>query len=56
MAKMGRPKTDEPRRNNVMVRFTDREYQKLKDCAKKNNLTITETVRKGVELMLDSKQ
>ena len=56
LAKMGRPKTDEPRRNNVMVRFTDREYQKLKDCAKKNNLTITETVRKGVELMLDSKQ
>ena len=56
MAKMGRPKTDEPRRNNVMVRFTDKEYQKLKDCAKKNNLTITGTVRKGVEMMLDSKQ
>ena len=56
MAKMGRPKTDEPRKNQVMVRFTDKEYQKLKDCAKKNNLTITETVRKGVEGMLDSKQ
>ncbi len=56
LAKMGRPKTDEPRRNQVMVRFTDKEYQKLKECAKESNLTITETVRKGVEGMLDSKQ
>ena len=56
LAKMGRPKTDEPRRNQVMVRFTDKEYQKLKECAKESNLTITETVRKGVEVMLDSKQ
>ena len=28
---------------------------KLKECAEKNNLTITETVRKGVTEMLDSK-
>ena len=55
MAKMGRPKADEPRRNQVMVRFTDKEYEKLKECAEENNLTITETVRKGVEEMLDSK-
>lgn len=56
MAKMGRPKTDEPRHNQVMVRFTDKEYEKLKECAEEKNLTITETVRKGVEEMLNSKQ
>lgn len=55
LAKMGRPKTDEPRRNQVMVRFTDKEYRKLKECAEKNNLTVTETVRKGVGQMMDSK-
>lgn len=56
MAKMGRPKTDEPRHNQVMVRFTDKEFKKLKECAEEKNLTITETVRKGVEDMLNSKQ
>ncbi len=55
LAKMGRPKADEPRCNNVMVRFTDKEFQKLKECAVEYNLNITETVRKGVEILLDSK-
>ena len=54
MAKMGRPKAEEPRSNKVMVRFTDKEYQKLKACAERKNLTIAETVRKGVGEMLDS--
>ena len=56
MAKMGRPKAEDPRKNRVMIRFTDTEYQKLKKCAEESNLTITETVRKGVEKLLDSKQ
>ncbi len=55
MAKMGRPKTDKPKKNKVMVRFDDEEFRKLKKCANQYNLTITETVRKGVEEMLDSK-
>ena len=54
MAKMGRPKTDQPRINQVMVRFTDKEYQELKKCADKKQLTITETVREGVKLLLES--
>jgi hypothetical protein len=53
---MGRPKVDEPRNKQVMVRFTDKEYQRLQKCAEEYNLTITETVRKGVEKMLDSEQ
>lgn len=55
MAKMGRPKTDRPKKNRVTVRFDDKEYQKLKRCAEEINLTITETVRKGVEEMLVSR-
>lgn len=54
MARTGRPKTDEPRRNNIMVRLTDKEFQRLKESARKNNLTITGTVRKGIEKLLDS--
>lgn len=56
LARTGRPKSEEPRRNNVMVRFTDKEYQKLKACAKERNLTITETVRKGIGYILNSGQ
>ena len=55
LAKMGRPKAEAPKTNRVTVRFDDEEFRKLKECAEKNNLTITETVRKGVEEMLDSK-
>lgn len=55
MAKMGRPKVDDPRRNKVLVRFTDAEFQKLKECAEKENLTITETVRLGLKEMLKTK-
>lgn len=56
MAKIGRPKAEEPHNNKVMVRFTDKEYQKLKERAKKENLTIAETARKGIEHMLNSDQ
>ncbi len=52
MAKMGRPKVEEPRRNKVLVRFTDAEFEQLKKCAENKNLTITETVRLGVDKML----
>ncbi len=54
MARTGRPKTETPKKNRVTVRFDDEEFRKLKKCAEKENLTITETVRKGVEEMLDS--
>lgn len=49
LAVMGRPKSDEPKSNKVTVRFTDEEYELLKECADKNNTTIAQTVREGVE-------
>ena len=49
MAVMGRPKSDEPKSNKVTIRFTDEEYELLKECADKNNTTIAQTVREGVE-------
>ncbi len=49
MAKMGRPKADNPRTNCVLVRFTDDELDQLKERAEKYNLTIAETVRKDLK-------
>lgn len=49
MAKMGRPKVENPRTNCVLVRFTDDELDQLKERAEKYNLTIAETVRKDLK-------
>lgn len=56
MAKIGRPIKAEHRDKTVMVRFTDREYQKLKKCAEKSNLTVAETVRKGIHTIIGSEE
>ncbi len=52
--KMGRPKVNDPKSKNVQVRFTEGEYAKLKECADKNDLTITQLVRQGTQMIVDS--
>ena len=56
MARTGRPKTEKPRDYKISVRFTEEEHQLLKECAAENNLTITQTIRKGILEMLKSKR
>ena len=56
LAKMGRPKAEKPRNYRVSVRLTEEEYRKLKACADKNNLTITQAIRNCILKMIDSKQ
>lgn len=56
LAKMGRPKVENPRDKRVMIRFTEEEYHKLEKYAAEKNFTITEAVRNGVCKMLDSKK
>lgn len=56
MAKMGRPKSENPKDYKISVRFTQDEYKELKECAAENNLTITQTIRKGAIDMLKSKR
>lgn len=53
-SKMGRPKVDEPRSERINVRFTEEEMKKIKVCAEKNNLTVTQLVRKGALDMAES--
>lgn len=53
---MGRPKAEQPLQNRVTVRFSDEEYKKLEKYAEKKNLTITQTIRKGVEELIESRR
>ena len=51
MSKMGRPKLDIIKDKIVTVRMSDEEYHKLKDYSEKHQQTITETIKKGFELL-----
>ena len=53
-SKMGRPKVDEPRSERINVPFTEEEMKKIKVCAEKNDLTVTQLVRKGALDMAES--
>ncbi|MCR5804079.1 MAG: CopG family transcriptional regulator [Clostridia bacterium] len=49
MAKMGRPKADNPRSSGLTIRFTESEYEELKERAAKYGLTIAEAIRKDLK-------
>jgi len=56
LAKMGRPKAENPKDYRVSARLTEDEYKKLKACAAKDNLTITQALRNCIVKMIESKQ
>lgn len=49
MAKMGRPKSDNPADNRVTVRFRDEEYTLLLEYAYSHNMSIAQVIRLAVE-------
>lgn len=51
MAKMGRPKAESPKKKNVSFRLTEEEYLKLSEYAAKHELTTTQTIQKGIDLL-----
>ncbi len=55
MAKMGRPKAENPKSSKISIRFTDEEFEQLKKRADQNNQTITETIREGIRLLFETK-
>lgn len=55
MAKMGRPKAENPKSSKISIRFTDEEFDQLKKRADQNNQTITETIREGIRLLFETK-
>lgn len=54
MAKMGRPKVDNPMDYRITVRMTEEEKLFLTEVAKEVGLTNTETVKAALELYYKS--
>ncbi|HFI0406026.1 TPA: hypothetical protein ACGOYB_002153 [Streptococcus suis] len=53
--KVGRPKEVNPRNRRVTVRMTEEEFAKLEAVSDKKNLTKTEAILKGIELLESEK-
>ena len=54
MAKMGRPKSEEPKSNRITIRFTEEEFQKLKERAEVDDQTIAQFIREAVRDKINS--
>ena len=52
MAKMGRPKVDNPINHMVTVKFREEEYQLMLEYAQNHNLSISQMIRLGIEMQL----
>ena len=48
---MGRPKLEIPRNKIINIRVTEFEFQKISRVAKKKNLTKTDAILKGIDLL-----
>ena len=51
MGKRGRPKADVIKTPIVTIRMSDAEYHMLREYSDKRQQTITETIKKGVDLL-----
>ena len=51
----GRPKAEIPRRKTLNLRLTDFEFEKILRIAQKKNITKTEAVLQGIDLLIHHK-
>ncbi len=56
MAKMGRPKTEDPADRRVNVRFKEAEYELLLEYTKRHDMSITQVIKLAVEILISSDQ
>ena len=54
LAKMGRPQAENPKQKTVAVRLTVEEHDDLQKAAAEHGLTITQALKKGIELLYNS--
>ena len=52
----GRPKADNPKRNDVKVRLTDTVAARLDEYCLKHNITRAEAIRQGIDLLLEQEK
>lgn len=51
----GRPKAENPKRNDIKVRLDDETTVKLDKYCQENNVTRAEAIRQGIHLLLSKK-
>lgn len=52
----GRPKVDNPKRNDVKVRLDDETTERLDKYCVKHDMTRAEAIRQGIDLLLAQKK
>lgn len=50
MARTGRPKSDNPKKNLIGLKLTEDEAAKLREYVSKHDMTITQVLQKGIDL------
>ena len=48
---IGRPKSENPKNRQLKIKMTEQEFQNLNSLAEKKNMTKTEVVMRGIELV-----
>ena len=56
MAKMGRPKSEHPKKIMVGLKLTEEEAAKLKEYASKHDMTITQVLQRGIDWQYSMEQ
>lgn len=56
MAKAGRPKADVTKQKVVSVRMKPEDYDRLKEYADSSDMTVTQMVQKGVDIILEKQE
>jgi len=56
MAKVGRPKVDNPKQHKVTIRMSDEEYAKLMEYNQTHDQTITETMSEAFTFFINKRK
>lgn len=49
----GRPPSKDPKRNDIRIRLTDSEREKLDFCSEKTGMSKSDIIRKGIDLVYE---
>ena len=55
VAKVGRPKSENPKNRRVSIKLTESEFQNLEEVANKKQLSKTQAILKGIDLLKSEK-
>lgn len=53
VAKMGRPKSANPKNNFIGLKLTEEEASRLKEYASKHDMTISQVLQKGIDMQYE---